>query len=126
MQTTKFEKLTFLVITDILSSLPMKQLMRICLLGHEKLRNTCSLKWIQNRMTPVTFRDLVRAQQTGDEVADTFTPGLVIRRLKGRVGMNRVDFENAAYLDAWFEVCKGTNRKLHFHSEGIGKVGVAL
>ena len=54
MLNTNFEKLSSLVLVDILAALPMEHVVRVARLGHENLRDACFLKWVKDRMTHVT------------------------------------------------------------------------
>ena len=60
---TKFCELSSLVLVDILAALPMERVVKIASLGHERLRQTCSLKWVKDRMTDVSFEEVLRAYQ---------------------------------------------------------------
>ena len=107
-----------LVLVDILAALPMNHVVRMARLGHERLRQTCSLKWVTDRMTEVTFRAVVRADQAGGDVAATFCTKSVLKRLKGTIVMNHCDFENADYADACINIIKGVTGKLHMCTNG--------
>ena len=82
---TKFERLSSLVLVDILAALPMKQVMRLVRLDHETLRHTGSLKWVKDRMTDVSFGEIIRAHTYKDYVAATFCTNPIMKRLNGRV-----------------------------------------
>ena len=59
MEKTNFESVSSLVLVDILAALPMEHVVRMARLGHERLRLTCSLKWVADRMTDVNFETIV-------------------------------------------------------------------
>ena len=65
---TKFCELSSLVLVDILAALPMEHVVRMARLGHERLRHTCSLKWVKDRMTDVTFEEVLRAYQLRGDI----------------------------------------------------------
>ena len=70
--------------------------------GHENLQHACSLKWVEDRMTQVTSNTLVRAHQTGGDVAATCYTSSVMNRLKGRVEICSNDMKIIKTLiDAW-------------------------
>ena len=118
MQNAKFEKLNQLVLVDILAALPMKHVVKMASLGHENLQHTCSLKWVKDRMTHVTFRALLRAHRTGGEVATAFSTSSVMKRLKGRVAISSDDLENTEYTDSCLELAKKVSGKLYLCSKG--------
>ena len=49
-----FEALSQLALLDILAALPMEHVASMTRLGHERLRQTFSLKWVADRMSDVT------------------------------------------------------------------------
>ena len=59
----KFSELSSLVLVDTLAALPMEHVVRMARLGHERLRQTCSLKWVTDRMTDVSFSTVFKAYQ---------------------------------------------------------------
>ena len=69
---TKFTELSSLVLVDTLAALPMAHVMRMARLGHDRLRHTCSLKWVTDRMTDVTFGEIVKAHQAGGRCSEFF------------------------------------------------------
>ena len=69
MEEKKFEKLSSLVLVDVLAALPMEHVVRMARLGHERLRQTCSLKWVTDRMTDVSFGIVLKAYRARDAVA---------------------------------------------------------
>ena len=88
---TNFEKLSSLVLVDIMAALPMKQVMRLVLLDHETLRQTCSLKWVHARMADVSFGEIFRAHVYEGHVAATFCSNTVMKRLRGRATISVPD-----------------------------------
>ena len=118
MTSVQFKKLSSLVLVDILAALPMKIVVRMARLGHERLRQACSLKWVKDRMTHVTFETLVRAQRTGGDVAATFCSKSVMKRFNGRVAIHDTDFRNTGYVNACREIVKGFTGSIQFYSEG--------
>ena len=69
---TQFSELSTQVLTDTLAALPMEHVVRMAHLSHEKVRQTCSLKWVTDRMTDVILGAVVRAHQAKGDVAETF------------------------------------------------------
>ena len=101
---TKFEHLSQLVLVDILASLPMEHVVRMARLGHERLRQTCSLKWVTQRMTDVTFMAMFEASLEGGEVATAFCTESVMKRLNGTIEVVNSDFTDGNCLDAYIEL----------------------
>ena len=106
MLNTKYEKLSSLVLVDILAALPMESVVRMVRLGHERLRHACSLKWVKDRMTDVTFMALIRAHRIGGDVAATFSISSVMKRLHGNVAICSNDAENAANIASCLALAK--------------------
>ena len=52
---TNFETLSQLVLVDVIASLPLEHVVRMACLGHDRLRQTSSLKWVADRMSEVNF-----------------------------------------------------------------------
>ena len=121
MADTKFCQLSSLVLVDILAALPMEHVVRIARLGHENLRHTSSLKWVKDRMTHVTFRALVRARQTGGDLAATFSTISVLKSFNGRMSLRYNDFENTEYIDCCMEIAKEATGHLHLISKSSGR-----
>ena len=115
MKDYNFENLTSLILVDILAALPMEHVMRMARLGHERLRHTCSLKWVTDRMTDVTFGNIVRARQTGGHVAEVFCTDPLLKRLKGRVVVVENDFKSAGYKNDLIYMATQVPGTLHFH-----------
>ena len=70
---------------DTLAAHPMEHVVRIARLGHERLRQTCSSKWVTDRMTEVTFGAIFRAHQAGGDVTEKFCTYSIKKRLNGKV-----------------------------------------
>ena len=113
----KFSELSSLVLVDTLAALPMEHVMRMARLGHERLRQTCSLKWVTDRMTDVTFRAVVRAYQAGDDVEAAFCTDSIMKRLKGTIVMSCCDFENARYIEACVNIVERVPGRLRIITE---------
>ena len=91
---TKFGELSSLVLVDTLAALPLEHVVRLARLGNERLRQTCSLKWVTDRMTDVTFGALVRAHEAGGEVAAKFCTNSIMKKFKGKVTVLNIDTGN--------------------------------
>ena len=113
MKDTKFEELTSLVLVDILAALPMAHVLRMARLGHERLRQTCSLKWVTDRMSDVIFGTIVKAHQVGGDAAATFCSKSLMKRLKGRVVITGYDCKQARFMDACVKLVKQVPGLLH-------------
>ena len=113
MLSTKFEKLSSLVLVDILAALPMESVVRMARLGHERLRHACSLKWVKDRMTDVTFMALVRAHQVGGDVTATFSTSSVMKRLHGKVAICCNDVDNHEDIVRYPELAKKVSGNLY-------------
>ena len=113
MKNTKFCELSSLVLVDTLAALPMEHVVRMARLGHERLRHACSLKWVTARMTDVTFGKIVRAHQTGGDIAAAFCTKSLMKRLMGKITIAEDDFSNASYLDAFVELANQVTGRLH-------------
>ena len=104
MARTGFEALSQLVLVDILAALPMEHVVRVARLGHQRLRQTCSLKWVTDRMSDVSFEKAVHTHQTAPEMRPVFCTDSIVKRLRGRVVI-RVDLlKLKAYRDACVEL----------------------
>ena len=107
----KFSDLSSLVLVDTLAALPMESVVRLARLGHERLQQTCSLKWVKHRMTDVSFGAVLRAQRTSDAVAAEFSTDSILIRLGGKVHLAYQDFMHA-YEACWINI-KRVHRILH-------------
>ena len=114
----KFSEVTSLVLVDTLAALPMQHVVRMARLGHERLRHTCSFKWVTDRMTDVTFRDIVRAHQAGADVKKIFCSDSLMKRPNGKVGISEFDFSNPDFMKSCVEVTQKFG-KLHLCLEGV-------
>ena len=103
-----FGNITYLVLVDIL-----EHLVSMARLGHERLRQACFLKWVTDRMTDVTFETIVRAHQTGGDVAAAFCTNAVMKRLKGRITVTEHVCRNAHYMDACIELAMQVPGRIH-------------
>ena len=104
MARTGFEALSQLALVDILAALPIEHVVRVARLGHERLRQICSLKWVTDRMSDVNFERIVHAHQTAPEMRPVFCTDSIVKRLRGRVVI-RVDLlKQKAYRDACVEL----------------------
>ena len=119
MTDTKFCELSSLVLVDILAALPMEHVVRMARLGHERLRQTCSLKWVKDRMTDVTFEEILRAYQLRGDIAAIFCLSSVMKRLNGEVKMRRISFDNYDLIEDYIELVKQVPGKLHLRFEDV-------
>ena len=113
MEYKMFGNLTTLVLVEILAALPMEHVVRMARLGHERLRQACSLKWVTDRMTDVTFGTIVRAHLMGGDVAAAFCTKHLMKRLNGRVTVTGYGWSNAYFGDACVEMAKQVPGKIH-------------
>ena len=116
---TKFCGLSSLVLVDTLAALPMEHVVRMARLGHGRLQQTCSLKWVTQRMTNVTFKAIVQARQAGNDMTEGFRTKSVMKRLNGRVVISNIDIENPNFLKALKKTAKQLGGGLHGHLEGL-------
>ena len=114
-----FSELSLLVLVDTLAALPMEYVVRFARLSNERLRQTCSLKWVTDRMTDVTFRTIVKAYEAGGDVGATFCTDSIMKKLKGRIMMSCCDFENAAYTEACLNIVERVPGRLRIITEGF-------
>jgi len=77
--------LSDLVLTDLMSALPMEQLVRIMQLACPRLRKICSRKWVIDRMTDVNFDSVFEACSTGGEMKELFCTDHILKRLHGNI-----------------------------------------
>ena len=115
----KFSDLSSLVLVDTLAALPMESVVRMARLGHERLRQTCSLKWVTDRMTHVTFEEVLRAYQLKSDMAAIFYASSILKRLNGEVKIQRIHFRNADHFDNNVELAKQVIGRLHLHFEDV-------
>ena len=106
------------MLVDVVAALPMEHVVRMARLGHERLCQACSLKWVTDRMKNVTFRQIVRAHQAGGDVAETFCTNSITKRLKGKMEMTNIDLRSPRYVDACTKISKTIQGRLHFSLEG--------
>ena len=117
MEKSAFGELSSLVLVDTLAALPMECVVRIARLGHERLRQTCLLKWVTDRMTDVTTKGVVRAQQAGGDVADVFSTNAVLKKLHGKVLLSSSNFESPGQIEAFLETAGKVPGKIHICTE---------
>ena len=113
MATSKFCELSSLVLVDILAALPMEHVLRLARLDHERLRHTCSLKWVTDRMTGVSFETIVRANQEGGDVAASLVTDNTMRKLNGAVIMSKFGSHNEISMNTFVDLIKKVPGKLH-------------
>ena len=114
MDASKFEQLSSLVLVDILGALPMEHVLRISRLGHERLRHTASLKWVTNRMTHVDFGTIVKASELGGDVANTFCTDSILKSLKGKIPIAKVNFTTRIFTSFYFNLVEQVPGFVHF------------
>ena len=114
-----FSELSTLVLVDVVAALPMEHVVRMARLGHERLRQACSLKWVTDRMTDVTFGAVVRAHQVGGDEAETFCAHSITKRLKGKMRITDNEIGSSSYMEACVEVSKQLQGRLHICLEGF-------
>ena len=118
----KFERLSSLVLIDTLSALPTERVVRVARLGSERLRSTCSLKWVKDRMTDVTFENVLRAHQMSRELADTFCTSSVMRRLNGKVVIPCISLESERSFNLCTQLPRQVSGKLYISLQSSTKV----
>ena len=91
---TKLEELSSLVLVDTLAALPREHVVRLAALGHERLRQLCSLKWVKERMTDDFF-------------------GVVMKKLNGKVSMVLDYHVNESKVYAALKLAKQATGVLH-------------
>ena len=94
------------MLVDILAALPIEHVVRMVRLGNTRLQNTCSLKWVKDRMTDITFQEVFRAYKSGGYLADTFCTSSIIKRLNGKVMVRRLDVDNVSLLNTYVELAR--------------------
>ena len=117
MTDTKFGQLSSLVLVDTLAALPMQHVVRMARLGHERMRQSCSLKWVTDRMTDVTFGAIVRTRLAGGYVAKTFCTNSIMKKTQGKVGITKIDLRNPHFMKLCVEVTQILPGKLHLRLE---------
>ena len=85
MNSTRLERLSGLVLADLLAALPLRQVVRLTRLGSPRLRQTCSLKWVTARCMDVTFMLLLQCYEQGGQLAASFCTDALLKRLHGRI-----------------------------------------
>ena len=73
--------------------------MRMARLDHERLRHTCSLKWVKDRKTDVNYEEVIRTCQLRDDMAAIFRESSIVKRLNGEVKIQRTDFDDTNHVD---------------------------
>ena len=117
MAKTKFEQLSLLVLADTLAALPMEHMVRLALLGHERLRQTSCLKWVTDRMTNASFRTAFKAHQEGGVVAAAFSTNSFMKRVNGKVDISLNVSINDSELYRYLELAETVPGWLHFFFE---------
>ena len=79
------QRLTDIVLGDILAALPMREVVRMMQFPSKKLKTACSKSWVINRMTAVDFASVVKAWRAGGRVRRTLCIDSVFTRLYGRI-----------------------------------------
>ena len=118
MKNTKFCELSSLTLVDILAALPMEHVVRMACLGHDRLRHTCSLKWVTDRMTDVTFKEALRAYQVRGDISATFCASSVMKRLNGEIKTQRIDFHDRDRINDYIQIGKQVTGRLHLNFDG--------
>ena len=114
---TRFERLSLLALVDFVAALPLNQVVRLSGLGHERLRRTCSLKWVLDRMTDVTFVEALRACRVWSDCREIKCIKSLAMRLRGKVVISKILLENHIYHSAFKKLVKQMRGKLRFHLE---------
>ena len=114
---TKFSSLSSLVLVDTLAALPMEHVVRLACLGPERLRQTCSFKWVKDRMTDVSFQEILKAYQLRGHIGGTFCGDSVIKRLNGEVKIPCLVYESTGRIDDYVELAKKITGVLHISFE---------
>lgn len=112
---TKFGRLSSLVLVDVAAALPLEQVLRLARLGHGRLRQTCSLEWVTERMTDVRFELVVKARLADHSLGETFSSEVIMKRLNGRVTVDLHRLQAYDYKKNCKEILSKTVGKLHLH-----------
>ena len=88
---TSFEGLSSLVLVDLLAALPQDFVMKVVFWGNRRLRQTCCLKWVTDRMTEIDFVWFVDASLIGGDVETNFCIGSIMKRAYGIVDIDSIE-----------------------------------
>ena len=99
-----FEALSQLALVDILAALPMNDVMRMAHLGHERLRQTCALKWVTDRMSDVSFETAVYGYLVVPEMRDVLCMASFLKRLNGKIIVRTGLLDDEDYYDSCIEL----------------------
>ena len=114
MKNTKLYELSSLVLVDILAALPMENVVRMACLGHERLRQTASLRWVTDRMTHVEFEAVVKTSEMERDVTKTFCADSVMKRLKGKISVGRHFLKKTNFMKIYVDLAKQVPGRLFF------------
>ena len=122
MPKANFEKLSSLVLVDAVAALPMEHVMRLASLAHQRLRQTCSLKWVKDRMTDVSLEQISKAHQTSRELADTFCTNSVVKILNGKLVIRRLGLENVRPPNSFAQLSEQNTGKFYLNVQNSIKL----
>ena len=113
------EGLTDLVLIDILSALPMRQVLRVMRLGSPRLRQKCGLPWVTRRMANVSFDVVVEACVAEEDACEALCSHPVMKRLFGAVLLKVDDLEDETYKKVCIKQADRTPGNLHLYLKYI-------
>ena len=99
---TGFKGLSLLVRVDVLAALPSDVLLKVARCGNTTLRQTCSLKWVMDRMIDdlnfmtdkleyILFSTFVDAFLIGGDIEASFCKGSIMKRVRGFIDVQSIE-----------------------------------
>ena len=94
----------------------MEHVVRVARLGHDRLRQTCFLKWVADRMT-VSFQAVVHAHRNTPEIRGMFCTDSITKILHGRVVIAANLLIHKSYSDACIKLVNVISGRLLLYIE---------
>ena len=113
-KTFLIENLTELILIDILSALPFKEVVRLLSSNSSKLQCLFEQAWIQNHATDVAFKDLVKACTISENLKQACCNETILRNLNGVVDITN-DVDVKSHLAICADIINKVPGVLHIH-----------
>jgi len=113
----EFERLSDLVLADILAALPLQKALQVAQCGNGRLQRLAQLPWLLNRMSDVDFPTTLKAYRAGGWVREAFCCQTVLKRLYGRVHVYAHELVDG--LNACFELLEKVPGRLLVYTHDL-------
>jgi len=115
MSRRSLEQLSQLVLVDVLSALPLEQLLRLARLGGPGLRRAGSTRWVAARVTGASLGLVTQAQLAESGLGASFCTDILLKRLYGRIEIKFDDLQQVTNLNACIELTNRAPGYLHLY-----------